>query len=156
VAVTKTETFVVASLIGVVAFVLIGVVGAAISENKSRNEPTVAAGFVDFAEMDAAKKNGIDDPKQWRAKVAADDQARKVKAEKDALDAATKQARELTERQERERPAVDRMSLSGQSWESGGFGSVGLMSMSISNKNPFTVRDIKINCYWPGCPTAAG
>jgi hypothetical protein len=157
VAVTKTETVIVSSIFGAVAFLVIGVVSATISDNKAKNESAVAAGFADFREMDAASKLGISDPIKWRAKVVADRRAqdeservRRAKVERDAADAAANQAKELADRFERERPAIDRMSLSNQSWEISGFGTVGLMSMTITNKNSYSVRDITINCIFNG------
>jgi hypothetical protein len=144
--VTKTETIIVASLFGAVAFVVIGIVDVTMSENKAKNDAAVAAGFADSAEMEAAKKNGISDPTKWRAKVSADQQALE-QAEKDRRTKAAKADAELAERN---RPATDRMTLSAQTWEKGGFGSIGLMSMTISNMNPFGVKDITIHCTFDG------
>lgn len=156
-AVTKTETAIVASIVGIAAFVVIGLIQSAIAENRSRNEKAQALGFIDAAEMDAAKKDGMVDPIQWRAQVASDQQAKKKseqerinKAEQAAKEEAVRRAKANAEMAERNRPATDRMTLSAQSWEKGGFGSIGIMSMTISNMNPFAVKDITIRCTFDG------
>jgi hypothetical protein len=38
-------------------------------------------------------------------------------------------------------PPDRRMSLNGQSWSKGGFDSVGLMSFTVKNDNPYAVKD---------------
>ena len=54
--------------------------------------------------------------------------------------------KETTNAAERSRPTIDRMSLSLQSWGRAEPGSVGLMSLTIVNHNPYGVKDITISC----------
>ncbi|WP_257164646.1 hypothetical protein [Bradyrhizobium sp. SRS-191] len=98
---------------------------------KADEAAATAAGFVDAAEMLRAKAAGLDDPKAWRAKVAADDKAR-------------------AEAFERNRPAVDRLEISTYAWEKGGFDNVAIVTLTILNKNTYAVKDITVACDFSG------
>lgn len=109
---------------------------------KSRNPDAQAAGFIDYREMDAAKAAGFTNPEAYRAAMTWVDQARKqaeIKKldDKIAADAAALEAR---------RNPADMMSVTTISWTPGGFGTVAIMTLAVSNENDFPVKDIQIKC----------
>jgi hypothetical protein len=103
------------------------------------NKVAVAAGFSDSVEMEAAKREGYPDATMWRAKLAERNAARK-RAE----------AERMAQLIEESRPATELMDLHSLNWEKGGFGSVAIVSLTITNKNTYPVRDIAISCQFDG------
>ncbi|QOG20412.1 hypothetical protein [Bradyrhizobium sp. SEMIA] len=112
---------------------------AAAADARLRDAAAVAAGFADDADLRKAKSQNITDPAAWRTKVAGD----KARAEKRAAELKA----ELAELQ---RPVTDRMDITDQSWEKGGFNSVGIMNFTIKNGNAYAVKDVTVSCRFFG------
>jgi hypothetical protein len=114
--------------------------------SQAREAQARAAGFDDYLNFSTAKAAGISDPAAWvqRKKEdvarAAAERAR-VAGEKEKL---------LAEAREIKRDPADRVEVSSMSWKKGGFGSVALVTLSISNKNEYSVRDIAVTCTFSG------
>lgn len=50
---------------------------------------------------------------------------------------------------EENRPPTDRMDISGQSWKTTGFGSIGVMTLTLNNGNNYAVKDFVVSCsFW--------
>lgn len=110
-------------------------------------------GFADAADMQAARDHGISNVADWkveqekeRRRIMEQNRVAAATAAKEAADRAARQA----EIRELNRNPVDRMDLHNNSWSSGGFGTVGLMNLTISNQNDFSVKDITIQCRFYG------
>jgi hypothetical protein len=159
-AIRRLETLAVFTPIAIGAVFL----GYAIITTKMENTVATSAGFSDASEMSAAKAAGVPSGDQWRAKLEADkariaEQEAQRKREWDAAApqraaAAAKQA-EAEERSralvtERNRPVTDRMKISDQSWTTGGFDSIGMMTFTIENGNDYIVKDIGVLCRFSG------
>jgi hypothetical protein len=137
------------------------------AQDKQRREVASSKGFVDVAEMEKAASLGITDAEAWRVKMAAEAAVKKAADEalakkqadlqrqweadapKRAAEAEAARKRELAEWEDRQ-PPVRRMALSGQSWTTGGFDTVGLMSFSVKNDNPYDIKDFVISCSFSG------
>lgn len=103
-------------------------------------------GFKDHADLDAARARGITDPAAWREILAAD----KAKREQEEQARAASQRIATAAIAEMKRSPTERMSISKQSWQKGGFDSIGLMTITIANKNEYPVKDIRISCSFYG------
>ena len=128
----------------VLAFVLTGVVESALTDraNEARNPEAVAAGFANFREMDDARKYGVADGTTWHKELQR-------RQELTAKENADRLAREETQRAaaiEAARSPTERMKIRTSSWTAGGFGTVGVMNVIITNENPYLVKDITITC----------
>jgi hypothetical protein len=122
-----------------------------IRERAAANKATaLTAGFADYDDMQAAASAGIHDSIAWHAKLAAT--KAKAKAEADQAEAAKAKAESerLFELAERTRPAVNRMQLSNFVWEKSGFDNVAIVSVTVTNKNDFPVKDIIVACDFRG------
>jgi hypothetical protein len=126
-----------------------------------------AAGFASRSEQTSAAALGAKTPAEWKVRLAdeaekkriADEQRAKVDAErqrqweadapKRAAEAEAASKREFAEWEERQ-PPERRMSLTGQSWSKGGFDSIGLMSFTVKNDNPYPIKDFVVSCNFHG------
>lgn len=117
-------------------------------------------GFADPDEMKKAESAGFLDAASWRKKRDEDaaESAKKqaelqrqweADAPKRAALAEETRKRELAEWEDRQ-PPDRRMSLIGQSWSTGGFDSIGLMSFTVKNDNPYPIKDFVISCRFHG------
>jgi hypothetical protein len=133
-------------------------------ENSAKEAAAKSAGFASVDDHERAGRSGIVDGTTWAAKVKAD-------AEKLAADEAQKKREWDAQAPEREararaqakaeadsaalvaearRPPSERLSLSNQSWKTGGFDSIGLMTFTVSNDNPYPIKDFQISCSFYG------
>jgi hypothetical protein len=137
------------------------------TENAAREAGAHALGFASHSEQVTAAARGAKTPAEWRVRLAEDAEAKrladeaKAKAEAErqrqweadaprrAAEAEAARKRELAEWEERQ-PPDRRMSLSGQSRSKGGFDSVGLMSFTVKNDNPYPVKDFVVSCSFHG------
>lgn len=144
-------------------------------DSRAKEAAAVAAGFVDSSEQETAKTVGFTEGGAYRAKVKADAErlaAEEVQRQKlwdadaparakiAAAAVAADAERQKTLRrieaetaarlaEERRNPA-ERMTMPNFSWKAGGFGSVGMVTLTIQNGNDFAVKDIGIVCNFSG------
>jgi hypothetical protein len=137
------------------------------AENAAREAGARALGFASYAEQGTAAAKGAKTPAEWQATLAAEsetkrlaDEARaKAEAERQrqwVADAPKRAAEEEAARKralaawEEQQPPDRRMSLTGQSWSTGGFDSVGLMTFTVKNDNPYPIKDFVVSCRFHG------
>lgn len=134
------------------------------AEKAAKDAATKTGGFESYEQLERARAAGIKTGDEWRSKVAAD--AAKTAAEEaqrkrewdaaapERAAAAAKKAKADAEAAAREaearRPVRERMNISGQSWTTGGFDTVGMMTFTIENDNDYMVKDITISCSFRG------
>jgi hypothetical protein len=127
------------------------------TETAAKNKPAIEAGFADYSEMEAAKAAGFADSSKWREelrqrelrlKIAQDEAARKAAERAAQLRAAA--AVEEARQQELRRDPATRMTMPSFTWKIGGFGSIGIVTVTIENGNDFAVKDIGIRCTFDG------
>lgn len=122
-------------------------------EIKRQRAAVAASGFSNYGEMQKAGAAGIKDPVAWEenkqkdAQIAARDAEMAAKARQTLQEQADKAAAYV---REANRNPADRMTALLVSWQKGGFGSIGLVTVAIDNANDFTVRDIGITCTFTG------
>lgn len=92
------------------------------------NDKAVSAGFSDAAEMESATAKGFKDPAEWR----------KNKAEQEARET------------EMKRDPATKMTLAAMTWNVGGFGTIGIINVTVDNANDFGVKDIAVRCIFSG------
>jgi hypothetical protein len=96
---------------------------------------------------------------QSEKKRVADEQKAKAEAErqrqweadapKRAAEAEAARKRELAEWEDR-LPPDRRMSLAAHSWSTGGFDTIGLMTFTVKNDNPYPIKDFVVSCSFHG------
>jgi hypothetical protein len=146
-------------------------------ENVENNNAARSAGFADSADMAAAQRAGLTDVGAWRSKQEQDKQneiaERAAQASRKAADGAEREKREAERQAEKaayeaarpirealaarkakedyESSHITRPQLTIISWEKGGFGSVALMTVKITNtSDKGYVKDIAIACEYHG------
>jgi hypothetical protein len=155
----------------VVAMIGAGMVGYAIystsAENAAREAGARAMGFASYSEQGIAAAKGAKTPAEWRAKLAEEAETKRaqdeLRAKEEAerlrqwvADAPKRAADEEVARKralaawEEQQPPERRMSLTGQSWSTGGFDSVGLMTFTVKNENPYPIKDFVVSCRFHG------
>ena len=97
------------------------------------------AGYKDHQDITAAQAAGFTDAVKWRQDVA-----KREKAKSEAALAAENARYEAT------RDPSTRMSMPNMTWSTGGFGSIGIVTVTIDNANDFAVKDIGIECRFSG------
>lgn len=147
-----------------IALLLLTIGGAAFAGDHftrdQRENDAKAAGFADLADRERASRAGIGDSAAWSAKLKNDaekiaaeeaDKKREWEARAPEREARAK-AQKLADAAaaEARRPASDRLKISGQSWRTGGFDTIGMMTFTVSNENPYSVKDISISCDFYG------
>jgi hypothetical protein len=170
-AVRRFETFLVfLPIIAGAAFVGYATVSVH-NASAQRNVEATNAGFSGSEDQDLAKAAGFVDSGKWLTHIAAAkaDAEQKHKewdaaapqrtaaAAKEAVERVTQDAsakKAAAEEAERARleaiPPGFRVSISAQSWKTGGFDSIGLMSFTLKNGNDYQVKDISIVCTFYG------
>lgn len=139
-------------ILGFVGWIVYGIYSAG-AENEANAKAATAAGFASFGEMTAARAGGVTDPTAWR------DRVKDEKAKQEAIDNARHETEALATAEryaakvraeaalaEMRRNPIDRMEIETPSWKTGGFGSVAIMTVRVSNSNDFEVKDIAISC----------
>jgi hypothetical protein len=137
------------------------------AENAAQDAAARQLGFSGYVEQQSAAARGAKTPAEWRAKLAEDvarekalkEERARVQAEVQrqweadapkraaAEEAARKRA--LAEMEDR-LPPETRITLIGQSWSTGGFDTIGLMSFTLKNDNPYDIKDFSISCSFYG------
>jgi len=110
--------------------------------NEARNPAAIAAGFDGFQDMDDAKAAGFTNAANWQQ-----EKTNRIRAkEKARADQLAREEKERAALLEAARNPIERMDLKNTSWSKEGFGSIGMMNVTISNENDFLVKDITILC----------
>ncbi|BEV43953.1 hypothetical protein [Afipia carboxidovorans] len=112
--------------------------------NQAKNPAAIAAGFTDFNDMDEANAAGFSDAVAWQREKAE----RARLKEKERADRLAEEEKKRAALLEATRDPTDRMKLRNGSWSKGGFGSVGMMNVIITNDNNFAVKDMTILCVF--------
>lgn len=122
---------------GTAAFLISQVVQSKQAEEDAltKNPKAIEAGFSDYKEMEKAAAAGITTGTEWNAKLVKDRQAAL------AIEAA---------RYEATRDPATKMSVENMTWSIGGFGSVGVVTLTINNANDFPIKDVRIECRFSG------
>lgn len=150
----------VAIVVGLVGWSIYGTVAdnnAKATYAAQRESEARAKGFNSAPDLDAASRSGFTDASLWRvelerqgARVAAE-RTERERAEAVIAAAAAKQlAATQAALAEANRNPVDRVTLPAMNWKIGGFGSVGLVSVTVENGNDYAIKDIGINCTFSG------
>lgn len=108
-----------------------------------------SAGFPDCEAFSRAKAAGISENAKWEEKIRQDRDAADQRAKQQDRIAAAKRdmiEREALAKAEMTRNPAGKMNVAGLSWKIGGFGSVGLMTFTVSNQNDFPVKDFVLSC----------
>lgn len=111
-------------------------------DGQSRNPTAVATGFADYKEQDQAKAAGFSEPAAFRAALTWAEQARKeteIKKEGERIAAAAALA-------ELNRNPAERMDIDTVAWRRDGFGTVGIATLTVTNSNEFSIKDIALKC----------
>lgn len=104
------------------------------TKTRDQNAAT-AAGFADVSEFKAASEAGISDPTAWMAERERLAAVKRKKGEEDY---------------ERTRNPATQMNVKSMSWSKTGFGVVGVVTLTVENKNSFGVKDVTIGCEFTG------
>jgi hypothetical protein len=153
--------------VGVSTLFAIWAIGEFMAGQQKETAAAVAKGFADAEQMKLATSKGFMDGASWRANMTeqaalqAEAQAKAKRqwdadAPKRAAQAEENRKRTLAEAEERQPPAL-RMTLTNQSWSTGGFDTIGMMSFTIKNENPYDVKDFVLSCsFYAASGTALG
>jgi hypothetical protein len=135
----KTRDKIVIAVLGVA---IVGYVARHQFEKLQTEQAAATAGFSNVSDYQSARAAGIADPAVWAEQTAkaADERERQLALNK-KLD---------EELREMNRNPIDKMALKVLSWTKSGFGTVGLVTVAIENKNSFAVKDISIECEFYG------
>lgn len=128
-----------------------------IEASRQKDLAAQQAGFLNDRDRQEAAASGITDAVTWKSSRA--------EIERKAAEAKAKADSERAQRIENERktaasaaarlaeenmPPATRMDISRQSWKTGGFGSVGIMTFTLSNANSYAVKDFVVSCSFYG------
>lgn len=150
-------------LAGVLVAAAASVVDRVVTADQQEIALAASKGFADVDEMKRAQTKGISDAASWSARLAEDTARKKTLDEElakkqaelqrqwetDAPKREETRKRELAEWEDRQ-PPVRRMSLTNQSWSTGGFDTIGMMSFTVKNENPYEVKDFMVSCSFHG------
>ena len=116
------------------------------------DQQATALGFSGASDRADAKAAGFTDGTAWRdhlAKTEADKRLRAEEEKRAAEREAAARAKRLYE--EREARTISRPKIEIARWEKGGFGSVGIVDVKITNTSSRGwIRDIKVECSFYG------
>lgn len=101
-----------------------------------------STGFAKYDDYEQATAAGITDPAKWSEHKARLDQQTAVERERQLVEKRKRDAEEY----ERTRNPATKMNIKTLSWSKSGFGTVGLVTITIENQNDFPVKDLAISC----------
>lgn len=123
------------------------------SDRKTCEADAAKAGFKECDDFQRAAAAGIATPAAWAEKIATDEKEARRRAEDKAKEAEAQRLaaeKAAAARAELTRNPATKIKVANFSWKTGGFGSIGIVSITVSNENEFAVKDIVVTCSFSG------